>query len=1316
VNQDREGNFTHAIGSFNSTMVVDGMSQFVQQFSALYMKNALVAWRNWRATSTRLLAPLILLILALAIDESLKAKDRDSPGFLEIRHPEVEVIAPIPMCNEDMYIAKDKPCEELAYSPDNSITREIMDNVVSRNGKPISARAFPTREAVQDFLFDNPDFMIGAVHFVFDSLSTNATLDLDNQDLEQIEQFLPPGVEIPDNLNDLNFTIPPFPAALEELPDLPDGLQDVISDINSPDSNIGRRLEQQFTIPENEEDFTLEELQRQLNQTQGVVPELQGFIIQTNTTIKNFKGEFQHPNAFVQVPLQNAVHREIARYHLKLKNETEAAETLEWNVGFKPFPSPALESEGVLRQILGPFVFAALMFSFVIQISTVVIEKELKLRQALRTMGMSDMSYWVSWGAWEITLAFLQGHLVAIFGLILQFDIFHDNNYGLLFFLFFLFQLAMSSFALLLASFLNRTQAAVYLGFVVFIVGWIMQAVVVFGVPYTPDFYMKDPLGKALTIIFSIFPWSLLVKGFNDLGMATTQDYRGLAWDERRIYCQEIPFGDSESERNRWREENNIEKNQYIDFECKISMDGLYTILIILWIGFFVVAVYLDNVLKNEVGLRRNVLYFLFPSYWFPSVSSPKEALSHVLKEEGKGPEPEAHYTKDEDVMAEESITRTLLNHRTGNADKEDGFLQHTLANPPEGWNAIEVYGLKKNYGGSKGCCGRSLICSGAYDCCSCRAQKNFWPVKDSWFVIPNNQLFCLLGPNGAGKTTTINMLIGMLPPTYGDALIRGQSIRSNGGLNKIRSMMGVCPQFDVLWPELTGREHLLLYGRIKSAKWNWSAVNKEADMLLEKVKLTYAADLRTGAYSGGMRRRLSVAIALLGDPKVVYLDEPTTGMDPISRRFVWDTIQEAKVGRAIILTTHSMEEADILGDRIAIMALGRLRCIGSSLRLKQRFGAGFQVSASVQASKAGLIDPVELERRSNGVKDFFYEHLKLDPTDINKTYINYLVPRAREDDLVPFLEKLESKASSLNITDIQLSLASLEEVFLTIARYAAVENAKSEGMQGALKELPFGSTCLKACLLGLFFPITIWVAPWWKRIIVGKEDLVGGNNTVVLPDGTTCLVEAGQEQVQDSRGMPFDIIWSLDDEGLLRAQDVQPASRLLPPSAPTMPPADAHATITTSTKRTSVCQSATSKLTKDGKATIQFPDTSRALFGVEIGERFVVHPSSGQLMQLDWGEDAKGQPTVHRCNPLPPQKLQQPQSQPMPPILGRGKGGQALVESRDSGAPWSFDSHTGLPVAHPVDGQARMSSVCSVIPGAVPHSQGASTSSAGHG
>lgn len=110
------------------------------------------------------------------------------------------------------------------------------------------------------------------------------------------------------------------------------------------------------------------------------------------------------------------------------------------------------------------------------------------------------------------------------------------------------------------------------------------------------------------------------------------------------------------------------------------------------------------------------------------------------------------------------------------------------------------------------------------------------------------------------------------------------------------------------------------------------------------QVNLTYAANQRAGSFSGGMKRRLSVACALLGDPKLVFLDEPTTGMDPVSRRQVWDIIERAKQGRAIILTTHSMEEADILGDRIAIMARGNLRCLGTSLRLKQKFGAGYQV------------------------------------------------------------------------------------------------------------------------------------------------------------------------------------------------------------------------------------------------------------------------------------------------------------------------------------------------------------------------------------
>lgn len=170
------------------------------------------------------------------------------------------------------------------------------------------------------------------------------------------------------------------------------------------------------------------------------------------------------------------------------------------------------------------------------------------------------------------------------------------------------------------------------------------------------------------------------------------------------------------------------------------------------------------------------------------------------------------------------------------------------------------------------------------------------------------------------------------------------------------------------------------LYCRLGNA----SAQIQIAEKSLAEVRLFKAAKMRAGSYSGGMKRRLSVAIALIGDPKLVILDEPvsilqyfifhlctisfyvksfllleffyiqTTGMDPITRRHVWDIIQDAKKGRAIILTTHSMEEADILSDRIAIMAKGRLRCIGTSIRLKSQFGTGFIVNVSFPGSNSG--------------------------------------------------------------------------------------------------------------------------------------------------------------------------------------------------------------------------------------------------------------------------------------------------------------------------------------------------------------------------
>ncbi|OQR99789.1 ATP-binding Cassette (ABC) Superfamily [Achlya hypogyna] len=212
-------------------------------------------------------------------------------------------------------------------------------------------------------------------------------------------------------------------------------------------------------------------------------------------------------------------------------------------------------------------------------------------------------------------------------------------------------------------------------------------------------------------------------------------------------------------------------------------------------------------------------------------------------------------------------------------------------------------------------------------------------------------QITCLLGHNGAGKTTTISMLTGMLRPTRGDAHVRGLSLSTD--LGAMRQFLGVCPQHDILYDDLTVREHLRFYAHVKG-HYDTATV----DAMLQEVGLTDKADVKSSALSGGMKRKLSVGIALIGNSSVVFLDEPSSGMDPYSRRSMWDLLLRNRANRVMILTTHYMEEADVLGDRIAIMAEGQLRCAGSSLFLKNRFGAGYTltlVKATPDADVASL-------------------------------------------------------------------------------------------------------------------------------------------------------------------------------------------------------------------------------------------------------------------------------------------------------------------------------------------------------------------------
>ncbi|MED6193388.1 Phospholipid-transporting ATPase abca7 [Stylosanthes scabra] len=212
--------------------------------------------------------------------------------------------------------------------------------------------------------------------------------------------------------------------------------------------------------------------------------------------------------------------------------------------------------------------------------------------------------------------------------------------------------------------------------------------------------------------------------------------------------------------------------------------------------------------------------------------------------------------------------------------------------------------------------------------------------VRGLSLALPNGECFGMLGPNGAGKTSFINMMIGLTKPTAGTAFVQGLDIRTH--MNGIYTSMGVCPQHDLLWETLTGREHLLFYGRLKNLKG--SALTQAVEESLMSVNLFHGgvADKQAGKYSGGMKRRLSVAISLIGDPRVVYMDEPSTGLDPASRNNLWNVVKRAKRDRAIILTTHSMEEAEVLCDRLGIFVDGSLQCIGNPKELKARYGGTY--------------------------------------------------------------------------------------------------------------------------------------------------------------------------------------------------------------------------------------------------------------------------------------------------------------------------------------------------------------------------------------
>ncbi|XP_011047162.1 PREDICTED: ABC transporter A family member 7-like [Populus euphratica] len=409
------------------------------------------------------------------------------------------------------------------------------------------------------------------------------------------------------------------------------------------------------------------------------------------------------------------------------------------------------------------------------------------------------------------------------------------------------------------------------------------------------------------------------------------------------------------------------------------SENGMRDVMIIMlleWLALLFIAYYVDQVLSSGSGKNPKYLLQKFrkkrpSSFRKPSMGRPGSKVFVDMD-------------KPDVIQEREKVEQLLLEPTTS--------------------HSIVCDNLRKVYPGRDG-------------------NPEKMAVRGLSLAIPRGECFGMLGPNGAGKTSFISMMIGLTTPTTGTAYVEGLDIRTQ--MDWVYTSMGVCPQHDLLWETLTGREHLLFYGRLKNLRG--AALKRAVEDSLKSVNLFNGgvADKKAGKYSGGMKRRLSVAISLIGDPKVVYMDEPSTGLDPASRSNLWNVVKRAKQDRAIILTTHSMEEAEYLCDRLGIFVNGSLQCVGNPKELKGRYGGSYVFTMTTSVN-----DEHEVEQMV----------LRLSPS-AERTYQmagtqKFEMPK-EEVSIADVFQAVEVAKSRFPVYAWGLSDTTLEDVFIKVANSA---------------------------------------------------------------------------------------------------------------------------------------------------------------------------------------------------------------------------------------------------------------------------------------
>ncbi len=266
-----------------------------------------------------------------------------------------------------------------------------------------------------------------------------------------------------------------------------------------------------------------------------------------------------------------------------------------------------------------------------------------------------------------------------------------------------------------------------------------------------------------------------------------------------------------------------------------------------------------------------------------------------------------------------------------------------------------------------------------------------FEAVKNVSFQVYDGEVFSLLGPNGAGKTTLMLMIAGILKPSNGEIYVNNLNVMKDS--IKVKRLIGYCPQESIVYELLTGRENLMYYAGLYGLPK--SEAKRKVDELLKLVELEDWGDKLVKKYSGGMKKRLSLAATLIHDPEVILLDEPTTGLDPGIRRSIWDLIDKLRSeGKTVLLATHYMEEADILSDRVAIMNEGKIVALDSPDNLKKILGPYSVVEFEVKYAPNNIINILSKYSETNQVlvRDDVYKIYTRDPDSILPKVISEII------------------------------------------------------------------------------------------------------------------------------------------------------------------------------------------------------------------------------------------------------------------------------------------------------------------------------------